>query len=69
MGGLGDDWGQGIAVDAARNVYTTGVFQDTADFDPGPATFNLTSAGIYDIFVSKLSAPYRLYLPIVMKNH
>jgi hypothetical protein len=45
-----------IAFDPAgnRNIYTTGSFQGTVDFDPGPDTFNLTSSGISDIFITKL---------------
>lgn len=56
MGGSGGDQGTAIAIDGSQNVYTTGVFNSTADFDPGAATFNLLSQGQEDIFISKLDA-------------
>jgi len=56
MGGTALDFGFGIAVDGAGNVYTSGYFIGTADFDPGPGVFNLTSAGAEDPFVSKLDS-------------
>lgn len=54
MGGTTDDESYSIALDATGNIYTTGYFTGTADFDPGLATSNLISAGGFDIFVSKL---------------
>lgn len=56
VGSTAGDVGEDIVVDAAGNVYTTGYFQGTADFDPSAAVFNLTSAGSYDIFITKLDA-------------
>jgi len=54
VGGNGPDSPMGIAVDALGNVYITGGFATTADFDPGPGVFNLTSAGQTDIYIAKL---------------
>ena len=56
MGGTGNDGGQNMVLDAAGNVYTTGFFSGTADFDPGTAVFNMTSKGGSDTFISKLDA-------------
>jgi hypothetical protein len=45
-----------IQVDLEGNVYTTGHFANSVDFDPGTEAFNLTSSGERDIFISKLNA-------------
>ena len=45
-----------LVVDPAGNVAVTGTFLGTVDFDPGAATFNLTSAGNLDVFVVKLDS-------------
>ncbi|HEY9526977.1 MAG TPA: hypothetical protein VIR02_07855, partial [Anaerolineales bacterium] len=54
MGGTAGENSFDIAVDANGNVFTTGYFNGTADFDPGAGTSNLTSNGQGDIFLSKL---------------
>jgi hypothetical protein len=56
FGGTSEEQGKSIAVDANGNVYTMGYFYGTVDFDPGNGTYNLISAGINDIFISKLDA-------------
>ena len=55
-GGSGNDYGESIKVDNAGNVYVTGTFDDTVDFDPGSGVFNLISKGNTDVFIQKLDA-------------
>jgi len=56
FGGTGPDIGRSVAVDSSGNVYTTGQFSGTVDFDPGAGTANLVSNEYADVFVSKLDA-------------
>jgi len=62
LGGTSWDDGFAIALDGMGNVYVTGYFMSTADFDPGPGTANLTSAGGFDIFFAKYSSDSGNYL-------
>ncbi len=56
MGGVGDDLGEGIAVDGLGNVYVTGVHTRKADFDPDPnREYCLDNSYAYGIFVVKLT--------------
>jgi len=55
MGGPSDEFGASVAVDTeSGEVYITGAFSETVDFDPGNETFNLTAIGGEDIFIAKL---------------
>lgn len=58
LGGTNEEQGLAIAVDGSGNVYTTGTFQATVDFDPGTGAANLTATGTTygDVYVSKLNA-------------
>src|SRR4051812_42350353 len=42
------------APDFAGNIYSTGHFEGTVDFDPGSGVYNMTAIGTYDLFVLKL---------------
>ena len=56
FGGSDQDRGYGIKLDASNNVYTTGLFSESVDFNPNAGVFNLNSAGESDIFLQKLDA-------------
>ncbi|MBL7897168.1 MAG: hypothetical protein JNJ99_01450, partial [Crocinitomicaceae bacterium] len=45
-----------ICVDSDENVFVTGTFSGTVDFDPGSGTANLLSSGSEDIFILKLDS-------------
>ena len=56
VGGLGIEDVRDIAVDKYNNIFITGNFAGTADFDPGAGYNALTSAGLGDIFLAKYDA-------------
>ena len=49
------DEGWGVCADKDNNVYITGCFQGTIDFDPGPGTVYCSSNGKRDVFICKLT--------------
>jgi hypothetical protein len=51
---LGSIKGYGIAA-TTTDIYTTGYFTSSTDFDPSASVVNLTTAGSDDIFVHKMT--------------
>lgn len=57
VGGTFTDGSFDMAVDDFGNVYSTGSFMGTVDFDPGPSNMSLTAwGGTSDIFINKLDS-------------
>lgn len=53
LGNTSSDYIKDIAVDASGDIYITGNFTGTVDFNPGPATNSLTPVGSGDMFLAK----------------
>ena len=51
-----DDYASALTLltDSDGNVYTSGYFFGTADFDPGAETLDYTSSGLQDVFIQKV---------------
>jgi hypothetical protein len=54
IGGTANEFVESIYQDLQNNVYITGWFDGSADFDPGAGTFTMGSTGITDAFICKL---------------
>ena len=52
-GGDGDEEALSVAVDGSGNIYTSGYFSETVDFDPGDGVESRQSAGDTDAFLCK----------------
>jgi len=53
IGGTSYDFGKDLVLDELNNVYITGSFKNTADFNPGVGIANLSSSGDLDVFFAK----------------
>ncbi len=61
IGGEDNDLANCIEVDSLGNIYLSGQFINTADFDPDAAAMNnLTSSGDFDIFLAQYDASGQL---------
>lgn len=56
IGGVEEAVARGVASDNSGNIYFTGKFRGTVDFDAGLNTHNLTSYGGSDVFVCKMDS-------------
>jgi hypothetical protein len=54
LGGQSIESGVSLDCDRKGNVYATGCFSNTADFDPSPSIATLTAKGYVDMFIFKL---------------
>jgi hypothetical protein len=55
LGGTSWEYGLSINLDTSNNIYISGEFGKTCDFDPGTGKYEITSSGGSDIFLVKLS--------------
>ncbi|MFH1513870.1 MAG: hypothetical protein ABIG42_00235 [bacterium] len=56
IGGVGVDVANNMFIDNSNNIFLTGYFSGTVDFNPGAGVEEKTSAGERDIFVLKLDS-------------
>ncbi|PHS63303.1 MAG: hypothetical protein COB12_09775 [Flavobacterium sp.] len=56
VGGSNEDVAYSIIIDDSDNIYITGFFQNTADFDTGAGTEEITSNGSRDIYILKINS-------------
>ncbi len=53
---LGSVWNAAdLSIDQQGSYYVSGVFNNTVDFEPGPATASRTANGDFDAFIAKFT--------------
>ncbi|MDH3976007.1 MAG: chitobiase/beta-hexosaminidase C-terminal domain-containing protein, partial [Deltaproteobacteria bacterium] len=55
FGGIWSDESNSLSVDATGNIYMTGYFSNTVDFNPGPEIDEHLSRGREDVFITKIN--------------
>ncbi|MEP6793635.1 MAG: SBBP repeat-containing protein [Saprospiraceae bacterium] len=60
LGSTSRDVAYDIVADSSGNIYVTGSFENTLDFDPGSGIVDLVSAGSTDIFIAKYDSTGQL---------
>lgn len=53
IGGVSDDEPRDLHVDKNGDLYVTGYFKSSSDFDPSNNNYNLNSSGLKDVFIAK----------------
>lgn len=66
--GVGNDLGLATITDAQGNIYSTGSFKSTIDFDPGSGTTSIASNGGDDVYIQKLSPAGNLIWAVGIGN-
>lgn len=56
MGGTDDDYCKAVSTDSVGNVFVTGVYRQSVDFDPGDEVYNLVNTVFWNNFIAKYDA-------------
>lgn len=54
VGGSFDEYGVSLTLDSVNNIYSSGTYFGTADFDPGPSVYNLNGGTSYILKLDSL---------------
>ena len=65
MGGLNFDQATSMEVSDSLNMYLSGLFNSTMDFDPSPGTTSLSPTSSRDAFIAKYSNPVNTSIGII----